>query len=140
MTRFLKHPITQWIGALLVVIIGGYVVGLFPGQKPCDIQGTVYDTETSKPLSNVKILYFATGSSTGFELATTGLDGEFLADCQELRGFPLRLELKTSNWEANTDVLVTRQGKKGINLGIPVSKVLQETIKMKIFATYVGSR
>jgi hypothetical protein len=96
----------------------------------CSLSGTVFDSVTNEPLPGV-IIGFQTYTEdrrdeeqVEFNAATTGLDGEYRADCRGIDDskFPLRVMLSHPNWKVThvTHVKVER-GMDRSDVNFPVA-------------------
>lgn len=96
----------------------------------CSLSGTVFDSVTNEPLPGV-IIGFQTytedrrdAERVEFNAATTGLDGEYRADCRGIDDskFPLLVMLSHPNWKAThlTHVKVER-GMERSDVNFPVA-------------------
>lgn len=105
----------------------------------CHIEGKVINKDNNQPLANVRVSYFRhTIDKTDYShklkarLATTDVDGKFIADCSKIEdeNFPLRLHLQHEDWGALnvvTDEYVQKNEVKN-HINIYVSHGLQKKL------------
>ena len=118
--------------ALLGVAAVWYVNRPIPQAVGCDISGSVFDPDDKKPLTGVRIDFYANNSSRRVKIGagTTDLEGKFTANCLGINraAFPLRIQLSNCHW--HTDIWMSPTIKFGdigrsINLPFRTSTVLQ---------------
>jgi hypothetical protein len=142
--------IVKWLAGIAASIIAGVMIYQLTKEPPrvnppprpdtdqtpsapevCHVAGAVYDRETNQPLADIEVQYFRHTQDPNeyvhgvrSQLATTGPDGRFSADCStvEAENFPLRLVVASRNWRTplQTNEYV-RKGERRTDVNIYVS-------------------
>ena len=114
----------------LIVAIVVHIPIVGPSRQGCSLSGRVFNSLDNQPLSGVIIGFYQytedvrKSKQVKFNVATTGLDGIFRADCQDIPDseFPLRVVLSHPNWKAtHLTALKVERGMEKSDINFPVA-------------------
>ena len=114
----------------------------------CSVSGTVFHAETNEPLSAVSIHFYRDIPDTArdeellLNVATTGPDGDFSANCADVEAssFPIRLAVEHRDWESRilTAATIDKRSNSGVNVAVVPSVRVLSRVEQDIIVTFSG--